>query len=680
VDGAVALLREAQSVVAAQPDCRVHATQTPNDQFFEDQWGLANTGQFGGIAGRDIDAAAGWDIRTDATDVPVAIIDTGITLGHPDLVENLWTNPGEIPGNGLDDDGNGFVDDVHGYDFVQDDGSPADQNGHGTHVAGIIGARGNNNFGVAGVAWTASLMALRVLDANGTGRDDAIIAALDYAAANGARITNNSYGRVGFDQALFTAFEAAGNAGMLQVVAAGNDGANTDIQPGSPASFRLDSVISVAATNDSDGLAGFSNFGRNTVDLGAPGVHIASTWLNTVAPFASFVFLDGTSMATPMVSGVAALVAAQDPSLTAAQLRDRILRTTRPDSALVGKTVTGGVVDLGRALGGPPFAATMLLDAASDTGVSQTDRITNANPLVFDVMFPRSVTGLIAGDFTRTGTATGCIVGAPTGSGTSFRVSVTGCSSGTVALTLGAGTVVDANSTAGPSAAVSSGTVVVDHARPTVSGLVVRPLTGVALSGSSIRLRLTWNGADTGGAGIAAQVSVNGGTSWTDVSANLPTPLANVIAASSGTVRYRVRAVDKAGNVGSFLTSPNLSLRLIQNTSTSVHYSTGWTTSSSTSFSGGSVRSASVAGRSASFTFTGRSIALVSTRAASRGQVKVFIDGDLQATPNLSGSTVFRYVAFQKTWSTSATRTIKLVVVGTSGHPRVDLDAFVVVS
>jgi hypothetical protein len=383
-----------------------------------------------------------------------------------------------------------------------------------------------------------------------------------------------------------------------------------------------------------------------------------------------------------MVSGVAALVAAQNPAWSPAQLRDWILGTARADPSLTGKTVTGGVVDLGRALGKPTFTAKVSLAAASDTGVSHTDRVTNADPLVFDVTFPRSVTGLQAGDFTRGGTATGCVVAPPTGSGGSRHVSLTGCSSGTVTLTLVAGSVLDAKSTAGPLAA-SSTTVTVDHAAPGSSGLAIAPLTATALSGSSLRLHATWTGSDAGGSGIdryQLQSSTTGGTTWTTVSTTLASPAANVLAASTGTVRYRARAVDKAGNVGGWLTGPNTSVRLVQNTSTAVTFGSGWSTASSTTFSGGSVRYATVAGKAVSYRFTGRSVAFVTTRATTRGKVKIYLDGIYQVTLDLGGSTLHRDVAWQKTWATSATRTVRLVVVGTSGRPRVDLDAFAVVS
>jgi subtilisin family serine protease len=678
VGRAVGRLRSMQSVAYAQRDCVRRLDQVPNDELFDTyQWYLQNTDHNGGLANDNIDAAAGWDIRTDASSITVAIIDSGMQLDHVDLAANLWTNPGEIPANGIDDDLNGKIDDVHGWDFANGDNNPDDDAGHGTHVAGLIGARGNNTIGVAGVAWTAKLMPLKVFDQNGNGFDSAIIDALGYAAANSARITNNSYGGPDFDPALFNAFVLAGDAGMLQVVAAGNSGDDVDTVGAYPAAFELDSMISVAATTSNDSLADFSNFGRTTIDLGAPGQDIVSTW-----PGGLFAQLSGTSMATPLVSGVAALVAAQNPSWTNTKLRNWVVGTTRPDTALAGKTVTGGVVDLGRALGTPAITAKITLDAASDTGSSTSDRITNAAILGFRIAFPRYVTGFTASDLTRSGTATGCVLGPLTGGGMSYHVNVTGCSGGTVTLTLHASAIVDAKLTAGPPATVAS-VVTVDRALPTVAALLVSPLSGTNLSGTSIRLHLTWTGVDTGGAGVAryeAQVSVNGGTTWANVSTNLPTPLANAIAASSGTVRYRVRAVDKAGNAGTYLMSPTESPRLIQQTTTGITYTTGWTTATSTSYSGGSVKYATLAGKSVTYKFTGRSIAFVTTRATSRGKVKVYLDGVLVTTLDLSGTTMYRYVAWQKTWSTVGTRTVRLVNVGTTGRPRIDLDAFAVAS
>jgi subtilisin family serine protease len=217
----------------------------------------------------------------------VGVIDTGIDYNHPDLAANVWTNPLEIPGNGIDDDGNGYVDDVHGYDFVNRDGDPMDDHGHGTHVAGTIAAVANNGIGVAGVSWHAKVMALKFLDAGGSGWVSDAVEALNYATDMGAKITNNSWGGGEYSTALRDAIAAANSAGAVFVAAAGNSANNNDATPFYPAGYEGPNVIAVAATDASDTLAVFSNFGRNTVQLGAPGVGIYSTvppWAPLVAP------------------------------------------------------------------------------------------------------------------------------------------------------------------------------------------------------------------------------------------------------------------------------------------------------------------------------------------------------------------------------------------------------------
>ena len=1422
---AIAKLQAQRGVESVEPDCIVHLDAAPNDPAFAQQWNLRNTGQSGGTAGADIDALGAWAVRTDAAGVTVATIDTGMQMNHPDLAANLWTNTDEVAGNGLDDDHNGYVDDIHGWDFANNDAIPTDDNGHGTHVAGTIGARGNNGVGVTGVAWSVRLMPLKAFDASGSGQVSAIIAALDYAVDNGARISNNSYGGPEFVRAEYDAFVAATAAGHLAFAAAGNDGVNSDELPHYPASFRITNVVSVAATTDTDVIAPFSDFGIRTVQVAAPGTSILSTWTGS-----GYARLDGTSMATPHVAGVAALVAAQNPTWTGTQVRNRILGTTRHVAGLSGKTWTGGVVDAGAALSGiatvlppplpapstqtlatsvdaaqvpapapapapptfadpipvdssaydvgpprialdptgkpliaygrrfqgiqlltrsgtgwtdrkltsayddfywldmavngagvptvavqrawsdlktwsdpgvllvgatlpnptlqritaacpdadtcfwdwmpamafdgsghahvaftrtaafsqdmviapggsapavegpgtyyatnatgtwvvrrlttdavdgpaaiavapngtahivvrrangsdsglayltngtgswtsllltdhaedlfssigvdsaggvhvayarpgfgiyyqrrpptgtwnPPLlifagnaitpdlaldagnhvhvafgladgqntvagiryatnasgswvgsavaggqgyqpslavdaaghahiaytqavgaplgiqyatnasgsfvsslarassdsgaialatdglghhhvafaghygeltaglyygtdasggwavgrissawptdvalaldgaghahiaftqqlnpltnavlpagqqrvgyatnsggtwsiqnaspgtdfsavgialgldalgspvivhvnasqskllrirrvggawatdttyngsnirepsmlidpsgalqiaisaqiagdpglrivhvrgttaawsassvtngstvretpsigrsadgtiwiaewqvdqgirvhrrdpattawtetaianggadflpsltvdaagavhvtysngffygasgctvpecaggpglrhavlagstwqttkvtpryhdglnalalgrdgslsvvfkrtdhglrllelmpgkpAATVRLRAASDTGSSATDGLTNASVLTWDVTFNRPVTGLTAGDFTRTGTATGCVVGAPTGSGAAWVVSLTGCSGGTVALSLKAGSVTDAKSIAGPIAAVNATVVLMDRTAPTGVAPVVALRAGVQLSGTDLPLNLSWSGADAGGSGIAQyQISknLNGSATWTSQSST--TPALNVLAASSGTVRYAIRTVDRAGNVGAWAYGPTLSPLLLQQTSSAIRYTGTWTTATSTSYSGGSTRYATLAGASASYTFTGRSVAWVASTSTYRGKVKVFVDGVYVTTVDLYGASRHRVLVWQKTWSTSATRTLKLVVVGTVGRSRADLDA-----
>jgi hypothetical protein len=313
------------------------------------QWGVNNTGQsirgISGVADADIDGYEAWDVRTSAADIIVAVIDSGVQWSHPDLDDNIWSNSDEIAGNGVDDDNNGYVDDVRGWDFYGNDSNPDDAEGHGTHCAGTVGAEGNNGIGVAGVAWDVQIMPLRFIGPFGGSTSDAI-AAVNYAVANGAKISNNSWGGGGFSTALRDAIANAGANGHLFVAAAGNDGVNTDSSAHYPSSYSNDNIISVAATDNRDNLAGFSNYGISTVDLGAPGVDIASTYNGS-----GYVWNSGTSMAAPHVSGAAAVLWAENPSWTYEQVRDRLYATVRATGAMSGITATGGVLNLQAALG-----------------------------------------------------------------------------------------------------------------------------------------------------------------------------------------------------------------------------------------------------------------------------------------------------------------------------------------
>ncbi len=315
----------------------------PNDPSFTKLFGLNNVGQTGGTTDADIDAPEAWNVTTGSRSTVVAVIDTGIDYTHPDLAANVWTNPGEIAGNGVDDDRNGFVDDVHGYDFVNNDGDPMDDHYHGTHVSGTIGAVGNNGTGVAGVSWNVSLMALKFLDASGSGSTADAIRAINYATMMrttygvDVRVTNNSWGGGGYEAGLLDAIDAGGAAGILFVAAAGNSGTNTDESPSYPAAHDSPAIVSVAATDSRDSLAWFSNYGTTSVDLAAPGVNIYSTM-----PGNRYGSVSGTSMATPHVAGVAALALAADPSLSVAQLKSRLIDNVDPVASLLGKTASGG--------------------------------------------------------------------------------------------------------------------------------------------------------------------------------------------------------------------------------------------------------------------------------------------------------------------------------------------------
>ena len=341
VSNAVSLRQALQSylesplVEYAEPNYIYHASVIPNDPSFGRLWGLHNTGQTGGTVDADIDAPAAWNLMTGANSVVIAVIDTGVDYNHADLNSNIWSNPGETNcSDRIDNDGNGYVDDCRGWDFANNDNNPMDDNDHGTHVSGTIAAEGNNGTGVTGINWKAKIMPLKFLDARGSGTLADAVEAILYANANGAHVISNSWGgRAGSD-----ALRDAINASPAVVVcAAGNDGTNNDVTPNYPSNYTSANIIAVAATNDTDSLASFSNYGVVSVDVGAPGVNIYSTIAN--GGYASF---SGTSMATPHVSGVAGLVKALNPGFTNLQIKNRILNTTDPKSSLSGKVLTGG--------------------------------------------------------------------------------------------------------------------------------------------------------------------------------------------------------------------------------------------------------------------------------------------------------------------------------------------------
>ncbi len=350
VPSAVAACNSSADVEYAEPNYIYKVSEIPNDPRFDELWAMQNAND------ADIDAVEAWDGQTGSRDVIVAIIDTGVDYTHPDLAANMWRNPGESgegrESNGVDDDGNGFVDDVFGWDFAGNDSDPKDDNGHGTHVAGTIAASGDNEIGVVGVNWQASVMALKFLSGNGSGSADDAIEAILYAASNGARVLNNSWGGGGFSRALQEAIEFARDQNALFVAAAGNDGRDNDALPTYPASYDVANVIAVAASDRNDRLASFSNFGATSVDLAAPGADILSTMPND-----SYRSLNGTSMATPHVSGVAALVWAQNADLGYRQVAVRVVGAADPVPAFEGTTWSGGRLNAAAALTPAPKVA-----------------------------------------------------------------------------------------------------------------------------------------------------------------------------------------------------------------------------------------------------------------------------------------------------------------------------------
>ncbi len=401
VNAALAAWQARPGVRSAEVNQTLTISRLPNDTRFPEQWGLNNTGQAGGKVDADIDAPEAWDSWTGGTSKPVAVIDTGIDYTHPDLYRNVWINQAEIPAsirsaltdtdgdglitfwdlnnsvnigagkitdlngngyidagdilkpaaqggwaNGVSDDGDAaHVDDLVGWNFVNNTNDPFDDNGHGTLIAGIIGATGNNGAGVTGVNWKTQVVGLKFLGANGSGSLDGAVAALRYALANGIPISNNSWGGATYSQALYDAVRDASVAGHIFVAAAGNAGTNNDAAPNYPASFGLPNVVSVAATTRLDTLAPFSNFGVTSVDLGAPGQQILST-----APGGKYTVGSGTSTAAAQVAGAAALLWSRNPGLTYSDVISTIFRTVQPLPSLRGRVATGGRLDLGKVI------------------------------------------------------------------------------------------------------------------------------------------------------------------------------------------------------------------------------------------------------------------------------------------------------------------------------------------
>ena len=329
-----------------EPDFYIWANQTlPDDPRFGDLWGLHNIGQNDGTADADIDAPEVWERHTGSGDMVVGVIDTGVLYTHEDLIDNIWTNPNEIPNNGIDDDDNGYVDDIHGWDFANNDNDPADDHGHGTHVSGTIAGAGNNGIGITGVNWNAQIMGLKFLTDSGGGTLTDAIDAISYATMMrkdfgvNIRLTNNSWGGGGFSQTLHDAIAESAANDMLFIAASGNEGADLDEFPSFPASYELDNIISVAATDRNDLLADFSNIGGTSVDVAAPGVDI---WSSVPG---GYLEADGTSMAAPHVSGIVALVWDENPNSSYQEVRDAILDTVEPLDSLNGKVATGGRVN-----------------------------------------------------------------------------------------------------------------------------------------------------------------------------------------------------------------------------------------------------------------------------------------------------------------------------------------------
>ncbi len=520
----VGIIASLPGVKSVQENQIYQVSVVPNDPDYGQLWGMDK-----------INAPAAWDIRTDASSVTVAVIDTGVQLSHPDLANNKWTNPGEIAGNGIDDDGNGYVDDINGWDFANNDASYYDSTAddHGTHVSGTIGGVGNNGIGVAGVSWNVKIMALKFLTATGGSTTNAI-SAIQYATQMGADIISASWGGGGYDQALKDAIEAFPG---LFIAAAGNDASNNDATPSYPATYNSANIVSVASTTETDGMSSFSNWGATTVDLGAPGSNIYSTW-----PSNTYNTISGTSMATPHVSGAAALILANDPSLTPAQLKAKLMDFADPIAALSGKTVSGGRLNLYASLTGtapPPPPPSVTETFTGSVSPDQTHYFTLDATGTISASLSWGTTSdvdmyLYGPGQDTTSTTTYLARAYTTANPESLSYSAT--STGTYAIRVNL-----------YSGATSSYTLDVTHPAGTADTTAPSQVTGLSASTvSNSQIDLSWSAA-TDDTGVTGYNIYRGGSLLTSTTA---TSYSDTGLTGSTTYTYTVSAYDAAGNEG----------------------------------------------------------------------------------------------------------------------------------
>lgn len=571
-------------VLAVAPNYRRELADDPTSEpGFASQWGLHNRGQTlngtqqqTGIADIDVDGLEALRITQGDPSIVVAVIDDGVDFSHPDLAANAWTNADEIPGNGLDDDENGYADDVYGWDFCNENASVHDagQDSHGTHVAGTIGASLNGS-GVVGVAPAVKIMAVKFIDdSKNCGTDAMAVAAIDYAASFNVPIINASWGGAFYSGPLQDAID---ESNALFVAAAGNGvgGIGRNVDSGTynfyPAEFPLANILSVAAIDQRGSLARFSNYGANTVDVSAPGTNIVSTIPAEPGCSPCWGWSAGTSMAAPHVSGIAALAAgaAGDP-LSPTALKALVLGRGTALAATAGKTVTG--------------------------------RLVNALRVV-------DTTGPTALPIHRHG--------------------------------------------------INAGTTV----------------------GSTISTILSWPAASDDKSGVPSYVVRRriGTGAWSVVGGTVTARLLKVSMAIGSSMQFAVAGRDGAGNVGAQAESPAVKATLLQERTSLARYSGRWTNTTSSSASHSNLRTSTQAGAWVEFKRDAKAIAIVGRQSPTSGKARVYVDGVFAATIDLRrSSSRSRVVLFSRSWSTPGTHTVKLIVSGTAGRPRVDIDGFAV--
>jgi subtilisin family serine protease len=543
-DQLIGTLRSHPKVVYVEPNYVVHAFATPNDTRYAELWGMKNTGQtltcgascYGsptGTAGADIKAEAAWSVTTGSRSIIVGVVDTGVDYTHNDLAANIWSNPGGIGGCAAG---------THGYNAITKTCDPRDDHYHGTHCSGTIGAVGNNALGVVGVNWVTSIMGLKFLDASGSGTTADAITAIDFAvnakiAGQNVRVLSNSWGGGGFSQALLDEINKANTNDIMFVAAAGNASTNNDVTPNYPSNYNAPNVVAVAATDNTDGLAAFSNYGATTVHLGAPGVDILSC-----QPGNLYQYLSGTSMATPHVAGVAALVLSKTPTLTTAQLKSTILTNTDPIPSLSGRTTTGGRLNASKAVGTtpPPPDYSLSISPSSATvtagaSASYTVNITRTGGFTGSVSF--AISGLpsgAAGTF-NPNPATGAssaltVTTSSTTPAGSYVFTVTG-TSGTLSHTATATLVVQGPATPNFTLSISPASQTV----PATGGSAAYTVTITRSGGFTAAVTLSVSGLPAGATGSFNPNNTTGNTSTLTVTVAASTAAGTYVFTVTGT-------------------------------------------------------------------------------------------------------------------------------------------------
>lgn len=729
---AARLTRQA-GVLFAEPNYIYRTSATPDDPRLGDLWALDNGKD------RDIDARSAWDITTGSSDVVVAVVDSGVDWNHPDLAPNIWANPGETL-NGSDDDGNGFIDDVRGWDFVANDNDPMDRNGHGTHVAATIGAQGNNGAGITGVNWDVSLMPLRAANANGNLTELSIIESFAYACQKGAKVINASFGGHQNSVAIRSVIESCPHA--LFVVAAGNEALDVDPTGNRiyPCTYPLANIVCVAATGRNDRLADFSNYGDDRVDLAAPGVSILSATHRHV--FLSDGFESGIGLwSTGKVSGrswSATTEAAANGDRSATDSAgenysnnsNTWIETAAPialtggddcqldyafridlqqshDWLVLEGSKNGGaswtVIDSGESgnlawtgtFGFIEWSDFISLDGFDDVASFDlrfrlvSDGSGRRDGAWVDDVVLHCFTGTHGtDDFVRmagTSMATPHVAGVaalmladhPTASTSRLKAALLGGTDPVAAL--------DGKVATGGRLNARGALLMLEDVAPVASRPMHKLQANSTLGRSTVPLKVFWDAATDAqpSSGIdeyqvQARTRVGGDwRSWQAVGRTGKLSITHQLA--PGTHQFRVRARDAAGNPSNWKAGDPLALKDPQGGS-AITFGRTWSTQSSSAFFDGSTRYSGQRLATARHTFSGSQVAWVASRGPNRGRAKVYIDGELAATVDLySTSRKDRRVVFLEKWETSGTHTIKIKVIApnpASSGKRVDLDAF----